>query len=308
MDDRVITGGMNDDEIRAVLIDTVQRRLMRQAGYVPGQLLESPEKTRLRGYVHPAHCDSDLWQVWQWVHGRGWIAGSAALWAYSVERNPEFTQWHYNDIDVFAFDDKAYESLKAELHDDTFGFDVETEYSVKMGNPLLKIGGESAYISTDVNIIRPPEGVKWFNHCLLWESFDLNAAQCTLIAPQWVSIVGNLNTVSFGDDTNSSRPPLWPSFGIKHAGIFIERVQKYVERGFRLPADFWIEVLDKASAKSSTLRGEYISLISFLNVVRKSDLKKLKMYTGEALDSLVDSPPDSYQYEEYDYDDYWRFS
>ena len=290
---KLISGGLTEVEARAVLVDNLKNGLMKQAGYVAGVDDRPVEKPILQGFLYPLeYLPQNIRQVWEWSKGRGWICGSAALWAYSDSRDSDFTAWHYGDIDVFARDDACYEAMVGELRDTLWC--VETEYSFKI---------EACYLNKvsvgDLNIIRPPEGVSWRNHQTVWEAFDLNAAQCTIISPEWVMVAGTLHLVGWNAE---NKPALWPSFGIRHAARFIYRVNKYLERGFRLPADFWFNVLDFADMKSEALKAEYVSLLRFLAAVQPDAMKAIVKYTESAVgyaEGEAGGGGDSY--EEYDY-------
>lgn len=305
---------MSDYTKQAVLGTTDYHEVMRtiamnsmtaNAGFVAPKLEQAfAEYTGLRPYIYPIKAAIDTAIVWQWANGRGWICGSAALYEYSRSRDSEGTKWVYGDIDVFAHDETAFESLKAGLRDAWEVSDNDRSYKAEMVN----IGNHN--VGT-VNVVCPPEGISWENPMNVWDSFDLNVAQCLIIAPELVAVAGDLALVHWNFADEDKRPFLTPKKGLKSAARFAERVLKYVSRGFRLTSDFWYTVYNRAENQGQQKAAEFESLIRFINNL--TDTNNLKGIQRGGLSDIVDDlnndggSTDSYEQECDDIDDdsYW---
>lgn len=301
---------LGTDDYHGVMREAATNALQRTAGYLPDSIGEASATnySTPRGYAYPIECCDEVKQVWQWCNGRGWICGSSALWEYSRSRDAGGTHWTYGDIDVFAHSDNAYYSLLEEAKE-TF-LDVETDYSFKGSNVQIPVPN-SKIIGT-LNIVRPPQDVSWENPMSVWESFDLNVAQCVIVSPAWVSVCGSLSLINWQFDTEDFRPFLEARSGIKSAARFGERVQKYLARGFRLGSRFWWHVLDIAEQKGPARLAEYCSLIRLLGGLLDEESRlKMQANVDNVMDYLNGDTPDTYEsdeYEDYYDDDYDWFS
>ncbi len=296
--------GTND--YHAVMQQVAKNALQRQGGYVPGHVeIDATTPPKHRGYLYPIRAVLEIADVWKWCNGRGWICGSAALYEYSRSRDDSGTIWHYGDIDVFAHSDEAYRSLVADATEGNFTDEHEAKYSFK--SEYVRLPCDS--VISSLNIVRPSNGTSWENPFHVWESFDLNVAQCVIVSPEWVSVTGSVALVKWDFSDEDNRPFLEATLNLRSAARFAERVQKYVRRGFRVSGGFWADVLNIAEHLGETRYAEYCSLIRFLDAIG-DEKSRLAMQVGvdDLTDYLDGVTVDSHEYDD-DYDDpdrYWH--
>jgi hypothetical protein len=293
--------GTND--YHGVMQEVVKNALQRQAGYIAPKLTEAFDAVPgLKPYLYPIKANFDIATVWQWANGRGWICGSAALYEYNRSRDKDCYPWIYGDIDVFAHDEAAFESLKAGLQDAWEISDNDRNYKAEMVN----IGKHN--VGT-VNVVCPPEGISWENPMNVWDDFDLNAAQCLIVAPEWVAVSGDMALVHWNFSDPDKQPFLIPKKGLKNAARFAERVQKYVQRGFRLSSDFWATAYDLAAQQSSQKGSEFESLIRFISGLNDNNLSTMRGGGMADFVAYLNDAGTVYSYDDDDsYDDGYRFS
>ncbi len=304
MSDYIKQAIIGSTDYHEVMRGVVTNSLQAKSGFIAPQLTEAFEAvTGLRPYLYPITACIDVGHVWKWANGRGWICGSAALCEYSRSRDKEGTQWVYRDIDIFAHDEAAFDSLKADLSDAWEITDNDRSYKAEMVN----IGKHN--VGT-VNVVCPPDNVLWENPMHVWDSFDLNVAQCLIVSPEWVAVTGDLALVGWDFSDEDKRPFLTPKKGLKSAARFAERVQKYVARGFRLSSEFWYAVHNIAEQQGLKQASEFESLIRFIYNLNNGD--NLNTMRGGGLPDLVEyldneGTTDSYEQEYDDEDDgyYW---
>lgn len=208
--------GTERDMLRAAGMSGLQQ----QAGYVPGvpgvtgddyeplpgkvvQLSNHKYKTQVAG-------------VYERFHTYGTIAGSAALWQmYYDDENA--LGWIPNDVDVFCYSEQTYKACRT-AHADYY---VSTENERGFVLPLA--------IQT-VNILKPLPDEDWSNPYNILKDFDLTISAVAL--PQL-----DVAYVLYPEDTLIGRINFVrvTSTPIK----LIQRVMKYIQRGYKLGSDFW---------------------------------------------------------------------
>jgi hypothetical protein len=159
-----------------------------------------------------AQMDNSLCEILKWLNGRGWIAGSAALWAASGDKT-----WSYADVDIFCHSNEAYDELTEELceSEDTGG-DYE-EYGERSRVFLF----HPFETEQPLHLVSPLQD-DWSDIANLLLGFD-NSICATAIANQ---------SEAYAFSPHDIRNRLVDVVKIKHRRAFLERLLRYMKRGY----------------------------------------------------------------------------
>jgi hypothetical protein len=166
-----------------------------------------------------------LYEIWRWVDGRAWIAGSAALWAADAEAD-----WMYGDIDIFCKSIEFYEDLKAELKEIKYmGFskaDETGEYNTKFSNhPFIHQMGKHSWgapIATPSLCLIAPVGKDWSTIENILLGFDLSICAVAIMNPR------TLYAYSPQDIRHRRTDTICIEFPLRT----LKRLFKYIQRGY----------------------------------------------------------------------------
>lgn len=213
---------------RDILIAALTESMRVQAGYVPKQGVFvdaeaiSPQGQLIPFPIKPFYNDH-VGLLAEHFHGYGWIAGSAALYAYDT---PAHDRWLYNDIDVFCFSKSAYETLIKTSRIPEKSNDRQTVFS---GYGFI-VNGQRIWLDTDVNFVCPSENDDWSHPANVLNGFDLTITQVAIIQSGAAYVMKPEDIENqVVDYTGESIAPV----------ATMRRIFKYLQRGYRADGALW---------------------------------------------------------------------
>lgn len=220
---------------REMLLAALTSGLEERAGYIPMQGMFTDDGTpHKRGELISVGVPNDrfilLDELSKFCAGRGWIAGSAALWRYQY--NETNLNWSYDDIDIFCHSESVYDAMRKKISDDDVS--TENERSVKVrGFRFTATKNNKPRWVDNVNLIKPLPSDNWIYPQNVLAGFDLTCCAVALIQPGVVFALHpddlRKKLIGYAGDTIS---PV----------ATVRRVFKYMKRGYKPNISLWIDM------------------------------------------------------------------
>lgn len=215
---------------REMLLAAVTNGLRRQAGYVPGvDASPLPEPIENRGqlikYPVKPFVTDHIGLLAEHFHGYGWIAGSAALYAFDARTHD---RWQCNDIDVFCVSKEAYQEL-VDLQKGRRVEKSDERQTVVNGYGIIP-NGKRIWIDSDINFVCPTAKDDWSHPANVLAGFDLTITQVAIIqsGAAYVMKPDDIEN-QVVDYTGESIAPV----------ATLRRVFKYLRRGYKADDALW---------------------------------------------------------------------
>lgn len=260
---------------RDLLLAAVSKGLKERAGYVPG-VDDSPLPVPIenRGQVIPLTDGRPMVTeaLAKLCEGRAWLAGSAALWRYELSRLPlnDFSVgWSFNDYDLFAMSDDAYNELKAILGQIGV-LRSDSQSNCVFDKVRYSDIEKDRILPESVNLVRPIPGQNWEHPSGVLSMFDLSVSAVVLGAG-WFYVMSP-NHIERKEITyqGHGRNPM----------RLLSRVLKYEQRGYHTDWFFWDAVLQDEKVADAA------RLVRDLEMIRRKDNGHFESLLAAATDAV----------------------
>jgi hypothetical protein len=228
-----------------------------------------------------------LYEVWRWVDGRAWIAGSAALWCVDPTPNPK---WLYGDIDIFCRSVDSYNELVEELREIGYVPTINGQYSTKFSYTIFNTQKLKYSLNLNranqISLISPVEK-DWSTVESLLLGFDISASAVAIADPS--------NAYAYDPDHLKMR---WvQSFiSLEYPLRTFSRILKYLHRGYSFSYhSMWQLVAD------GRLSREFEALRIANEYTKSEEIKSLTNLYFEVARDYEDSQSPDYEPDEEDY-------
>jgi hypothetical protein len=219
-----------------------------------------------------------LYEIVRWLNGRGWVAGSAALWTVTDG------DWLPKDIDIFCRTEEFYEMLREELCELGYEGQKQSSRSFVYWTHPFYIGT----FATAINLISPAnEDWREIEDLLL--GFDWSVAAVAIADFEDVYAYNSTSIRTNGIMDIIEEP-------IKRPKKLIKRLFKYMERGY---------TVSYTALKKMVLDGRFFNAFELIgqaaNYSHNEDLKFL-VYRWNTCIQDLEAEENGIDYEEYESD------